>query len=228
MSKKHSESHWISLSDMMTSLMMLFLLIAILFMYQLQQKQKQAQMILLEYKNSKEALYKELDSKFKDKFEKWDMRVGEDLSIQFKNPDILFEYQSSTLSPKFIQILDEFIPQYIAILNKNEYKDRLSEIRIEGHTAYWNDYMYSVNLSQDRANSVLNYIFNSPSFLNLNEDDKNRMRYLLTSNGLGFGRALDSDGELVYKTKNQISPLSRRVEFKIVTKSEELINKLNQ
>jgi flagellar motor protein MotB len=197
-------------------------------MYQLQQKQKQAQEVLLEYKNSKEALYKELDDKFKDRFQKWDMRVGEDLSIQFKNPDILFDYQSSELSPKFVDILNEFIPQYLEILNKEEYKDRISEIRIEGHTAYWNDYMYSINLSQQRANAVLNYIFQHPAYLNLNDNDKVRMRYLLTSNGLGFGRALDGDGELVYRTGGQISPLSRRVEFKIVTKSDELINKLNQ
>lgn len=231
---KHSESHWISLSDMMTSLMMVFLLISILMMYQTKKEQQKQQQIVLEYKNSKEALYQELNNKFKNKFSDWEMALDNNLTVKFTNPDSLFEKQSSVLSPKFREILTDFIPEYLKTILKKEYRNRIEEVSIEGHTAYWDDYMYSVNLSQKRANSVLYFILNTEYYKNLNKEEKEIIRYWVTANGLGFGRALDSEGKLVHDTDQAISPLSRRVEFRIVTADDKLIkqimdiNKLNK
>ena len=56
-------------------------------------------------------------------------------------------------------------------------------------------------------------------------EEKERLQYWLTANGLSYGRTLDKNGNLTHK--NKLPPDNekcRRVEFKIVTKTDELIN----
>lgn len=219
MAKQHPESHWISLSDMMTSLMMVFLFISILYMYQVQSS-------LAVYKESKDMLYQELENEFGDKLTEWDMVIDPDLTIKFKNPDVLFPYRTAEITPRFSEILNEFIPQYLAIITKDEYKNTISEVRIEGHTADWDDYMYTIELSQQRSNSVLAFILSSSFYSNLPQDKKDLVKFWMTANGLGNGRAIDESGEYVFDSKNNISADSRRVEFKIVTKSDSVINEV--
>jgi len=219
MTHQSSETHWVSLSDMMTGLMMVFLFISILFMHQWQKE-------FVSYQNNKNSLYKELNNQFKEKYKEWDMILEKDLTIKFTNPEVLFDYRSAEITPKFSMILSEFIPQYLAIITKEKYKDSISEVRIDGHTADWDDYMYTIQLSQERSNSVLKYILNSQYFFNIPEGEKNLVKFWMTSNGLGNGRALDETGKYVFETKKQTSAGSRRVEFRIVTRSEELIDKV--
>jgi len=46
----------------------------------------------------------------------------------------------------------------------------------------------------------------------------------LTANGLSFGKALDNNGEYCFKTKKISNPEKcRRVEFRIVTTSDDVI-----
>ena len=218
-SKHGGDTHWISLSDMMTSLMMVFLFVAILFMYQIQKP-------AADYQQKKAVLYQELNTEFKDKFKEWDMTLTPDLTIKFTNPDVLFDYQSSTLTPRFQTILEEFIPEYLSIITEPKFKDVISEVRIEGNTADWGDYMYTIRLSQDRADSVLGYILSEPSYLKLPQSEQDQIKFWLTANGLGNGREIDSDGNYVFDTKNAVSVASRRVEFKIVTNSDDVINQV--
>jgi len=220
MAQKHgSESHWVSLSDMMTSLMMVFLFLAVLFMFQLQKQ-------FTDYRDSRAALYQELDDQFKDRFTDWDMELDKDLTIKFNNPDVLFGEYSTEITQRFSNILSEFIPQYLGIISKEKYKSTISEVRIEGHTAIDNDYMLTIRLSQGRANAVLGYVLNNQYYESLPKEKQDEIRFWTTANGLGSGRMLDSDGNYVFLTKKNTDKRSRRVEFKIVTKSEELINEV--
>ena len=210
----------------MTALMMVFLLIAILYISEVQQQQQEATKLISEYNQSKKDIHAELYSAFKDKFQEWDMVLDDDLSIKFNNPDVLFDYLSSNISDKYKKILDEFIPTYLSIVNKPEYRDNIKEVRIEGHTANWDDYMYSIKLSQDRSNAVLGYVLDSLYYKQLPDGDKEQLRFWLASNGLGFGRAVDDNGIFVINSKASVSSKSRRVEFRIVTSSESLVETL--
>jgi ATP-dependent Zn protease len=71
MGKRDESAQWISMSDMMTGLMLIFLLIAMAFMYEVQQKQKEKNKILVEYNESNLQLYKELKNNFNDKEKSW-------------------------------------------------------------------------------------------------------------------------------------------------------------
>ena len=50
------------------------------------------------------------------------------------------------------------------------------------------------------------------------------IEYWFTANGLSYGKALDSNGEYTFISGNKIDKnLSRRVEFRIVTDGDEIL-----
>ena len=159
------------------------------------------------------------------------MSIGKDLSMKFKNPSTLFESGSAELTPTFQQILNEFIPRYFNILINDELKDDIMEIRIEGHTddvpypqLNKDPYIANVILSQKRALSVLVYIRNLASFGEYSQEEKRTLEYWITANGLSYGKSLDDKGQYTYITNESIDQAkSRRVEFRIVTKGEEML-----
>jgi len=152
------------------------------------------------------------------------------LVIKFENPDLLFETDDANLKDEYRSILDEFVPLYIGIVNKQEYKDRIKEVRIEGHTADVSEayptYMSTISLSQNRSNSVLEYVLESNFFQSLDSADQDKLRFWFSANGLGNGRTLDQNNQFTYRTNAPISPNSRRVEFRILTDSETLIDEI--
>ena len=103
---------WMSVSDLMTGLMILFLFVAVAYMIQVQDNQS----VLTDYVETKQHLHEKLVNEFKGDTAKWKMVVGKDLSMKFKEPEVLFKVGSGDIQPKFAEILDEFIPRYLNIL----------------------------------------------------------------------------------------------------------------
>ena len=116
---------------------------------------------------------------------------------------------------RFKQILDDFCPRYVNILTQPKYKGDIEEIRIEGHTSTeWQNaksledrYLGNAELSQARALEVLKYCFNNTQI----KEDKQWLIGVLRANGLSFAKPLES------------VELSRRVEFRAITKSNQKI-----
>jgi hypothetical protein len=157
------------------------------------------------------------------------MTINDDLTIKFTNPDVLFEPNNKSITNWFKIILDEFIPKYLSIINNSKYDWKIKEIRIEWHA--WkcleSEYMYCLTLSQWRANSVLQYIFNNNSYKNLDKEHKDKLKFLFTSNWMSNWKNLDSNWKYVYYSKKELdAKVSRRVEFKIVSNSEDLVEDL--
>jgi outer membrane protein OmpA-like peptidoglycan-associated protein len=226
MSKK--ENFWIPYADLMTVLMVIFLFISLAYMAQQEE-------IVNDYQQSKKAIYSELDSTFREDFKKWNVGLDKDLSIKFNNPQVLFDVGSDYVKDSFQVILTNFIPKYLAIVMQPKYKDNIGEIRIEGHTdtkpTYKTDdpYIDNVILSQNRSLQVLKFFRKLPCFTELPKEDKKRLQFWLTANGLSYGRTLDNSGQLTFPSDNLPNEeLSRRVEFRIVTTSEKLIDRLKQ
>lgn len=229
--KIKQDHYWISMSDMMTGLMIIFLFISVAYMIQLQQEQKEKNQIINEYINIKNELLNELKKEFESDFSKeiWDATIDSDLSIKFNNEYVLFDYNKSELKEEFKKILDNFFPRYFNILLKDRYKSKILEVRIEGHTDSSGDYIYNLMLSNNRAAKVLEYFFISPNsiFNKLNKDDQNLVKFWLTATGFSYGRVLDKNGLFVLETKGKEDAVrSRRVEFRVLTKSEALIEEI--
>jgi len=232
--KESSDNNWISFSDIMTVLMIIFLFISISYMMQVKKEQAQRDEIFEEFKATKEELYNELNNVFKDDFQKWDVQLDKDLSIKFTNPDVLFQSGKTNIRPYFAEILDKFLPKYFDIILQKKYQDKISEIRVEGHTdnvpapQYDKDpYIANTLLSQERSAEVIKHFREMEYFKNLSTNEITLIEYLLTANGLSYGRTVDNNGDLtIYSNQPINKQKSRRVEFRIITTSDKLIDKV--
>lgn len=231
MSKK--EGFWIPYADLMTVLMVIFLFISLSYMGLVQFQKNEQDKIFEEYKATKENIYEELKVAFKNDFKRWDLELDKDLSIKFTNPNVLFHSGKSDITPVFQEILKDFSPKYLKVIMQNKYKDKIAEIRIEGHTddipinKKSDPYIDNVQLSQDRSRNVLAFLRSLPSYQDLPYHKEQLLQFWLTANGLSYGRTLDENKRLTFFSNKSIDrEKSRRVEFKIVTTSEVLVQKV--
>jgi outer membrane protein OmpA-like peptidoglycan-associated protein len=227
------ENFWIPYADLMTVLMVIFLFISLAYMGLVQYQKKQQDKIFEEYKQTKENFYNELKETFKNDFQKWNLELDKDLSIKFTNPNVLFRSGSAEISPVFKSILTIFFPKYLNVITQDKYKEKIGEIRIEGHTDdvpihKTNDpYIDNVQLSQDRSRNVLAFLRSLSCYQNLGGDKQRLLQFWLTANGLSYGRTLDAHKQLTFLSKHAVDKeKSRRVEFRIVTTSEALVQKV--
>ncbi len=226
---KKQTNYWISLSDIMTGLMMIFLFIAISYMIQVKAEQDEKDQFIKEYIQTRIELYEELKLEFEEDFkpENWNVVLDKDLSIKFLNERVLFDYDKAELKPEFKNILDEFFPRYLNILLKDKYRSKIAEVRIEGHSDSRGDYYYNVWLSQNRTRNVLKYLMTKSirKAGELTEKENELLRFWLTANGFSFGRTIDSNREYTLFSGNPVNnEFSRRVEFRIITASEKVIS----
>ncbi|MEA3316258.1 MAG: OmpA family protein [Campylobacterota bacterium] len=225
---KSSNNEWISISDMMSGLMLVFMFIAISFMIQVQSDKEKMKEIAITYNKDKKELYKDLYKEFSKDLEKWEAEITQDNTIVFNSPEVLFKTGKSMISDEFKIILDEFFPRYIKVLSSIKYKIEIDEIRIEGHTSNgWSNkskiediYLNNMQLSQDRANNVLSfcYIINKPIIIKHRKWLETHFR----ANGMAFAKLKYKDKE--EKIQDKIK--SRRVEFKVQLKTEDKIYKI--
>lgn len=218
---------WMSVSDLMTGLMIIFLFIAIAYMSRVEQNQS----VLTDYVETKQKLHDKLVKEFEGDTLKWQMAIGTDLSMKFNNPTVLFAQGSWDLTPQFKDILNEFLPRYFGILLKDTLRSKIQEIRLEGHTdnvpfpSLDNDpYIANVILSQRRSLSVLKYFRNMPAYKNYTSQQQRLLEYWFTSNGLSYGKSLDDEGNYTIHSRKPINlQKSRRVEFRIITSGDEIL-----
>ena len=215
---------WLSVSDLMTGLMVIFLFVAIAYISRVQKNQS----VLTDYVETKNELHNKLVKEFTLK---WQMAIGKDLSMKFKEPTVLFSTGSSELTPRFKEILDEFLPRYFNILLNDSLRSNIQEIRIEGHTddipmpsKHPDPYIANAMLSQERALAVVKYFRTIPQIKIYSEKQKQLLEYWFTANGLSYGKALDSEGDFIIRSGKPIDrAYSRRVEFRIVTSGDEIL-----
>ena len=221
---KKPEDHWMSISDIMSGLMIVFMFIAVTFMMQVQNEQRQKNEMIYNYVEVKHEIYDALFEEFKDDLQKWNAELDEEtLTLRFKEPDILFGVGSDILTPKFQEILNDFFPRYVKVISQDAYKEYIDEIRIEGHTdPFWagaqtrrQEYLNNMNLSQSRTRAVLTYAVNMPAL-------ENNLEWIIrriNATGLSSSQPIMTGGAVDAK-------LSRRVDFRIRTRADEKLNEL--
>lgn len=231
--KNHDDSsHFISLSDIMTALMMVFMFISVAIITQIQ-KENVSGLRESQQKRQQHLAATMIDA-VDSKLDRWGASIDADnLTITFVDSAgtgavsgggsiadfrsrTLFDVGSSELSPEFKQTLSEFFPVYIKWVQKN--KDLIQEIRIEGHAdstgkagqTERESYFFNMALSQARTISVLEYCMTLPNFTNT---DFENMKEFITANGFSFSHVIkDASGR-----ENRAA--SRRVEFRALPKS---------
>ncbi|MEG3116447.1 OmpA family protein [Salinicola sp. 4072] len=214
------EHHWLSVSDLMAGLMMVFLLISIALMQHALKERDRVTQVAEAYQQTQVAIYQALMNEFDDDLAAWQAEIDSDtLALTFQSPEVLFATGSADLRPRFEQILSDFYPRYLKVLEP--FHGNIDEIRIEGHTSsLWNQsvdadtaYFLNMQLSQDRTRSVLSYLYELPN----TQADKAWVKK--TTAAVGFSSAhpiLDDSGA-------EDEERSRRVSFRIMTNAESQI-----
>ena len=212
--------HWLTVSDLMAGLMMVFLFIAIVFMMNTQKENDKIKDVAVAYQQNQVAIYEALQTEFKDDLNKWGATIDkETLAFSFQSPDVLFANNETALSEAYKKILNDFFPRYIDVLRP--YRESLNEIRIEGHTSSAGlrgateaqAYFYNMRLSQGRTRAVLEYAYalmpNESAWIKANIA------------AVGF-----SSSRLIMKDGMEDAAQSRRVSFRAITNADIQIKRI--
>ena len=214
---EQEESHWLSVSDLMAGLMMVFLFIAIALMLDAFKERDKVKQVAVAYQENQVAIYDALMSEFNKDLKRWDAVIDKDsLTFTFESPDVLFATGKIALSKRYEALLQDFFPRYISVLDK--YSDSIDEVRIEGHTSsVWNHfvtdteaYFLNMELSQGRTRSVLNFVYQIPEVREYQHWIK------LHFAAVGFS----SSRPVLLNNKSEDKQRSRRVSFRVITNAD--------
>lgn len=149
-----------------------------------------------------------------------DVSVDEQTGAIALPSQMLFTTNSATLSNGGQKYLRRFLPVYLDVLLSDEFRSYVAEIIIEGHTDSNGTYLHNLQLSQERALSVANYVLGDSFMsdtLGLNASAKKTLLGLVTASGRSFSApVLDANGD-------EDQNASRRVEIKFRLKDDETI-----
>ncbi len=204
----------LSTGDLMAGLLFIFILLLMGALLQVQEKAEQDEEVVRRYDQTKTQLYIDLQDEFKEDLKAWRATIDSSLCVRFQEPAMLFDNDKAVLKPLFKDILNDFFPRYIKVLNRPEYRDNIVEIRIEGHTDSNGGYFHNMELSQNRTRSVLEYCFGLMS-----KEQIIWAKGLITANGLSSSQPI-----LVHGVEDK--DLSRRVEFRVRTNAEKQLEEI--
>jgi chemotaxis protein MotB len=135
--------------------------------------------------------------------------------------NVMFDYNEAVLTEEGMDALNQVLPIYCQVLMKEEYKDYLAEIIIDGYTDTSGEYAYNLDLSQKRSLAVAQYLLSIQEEF-LSEAQIEDLKQVLTVNGHSMAKPiLDENG-------NVDMDASRRVEVKFRLKDEEMIQELTK
>ncbi|TCT21228.1 OmpA/MotB family protein [Thiobaca trueperi] len=214
--QQEDDFHWVALSDLMSSLMMIFLFLALLHMLQLERSRAIEADVRMTAVEVRQAIYSALDREFRKDLQRWNAEFDRNsLTLRFREPDVLFDRNSARIKPEFEAILRDFLPRYAAQLTP--FQEVIREIRIEGHTSSeWapgssplDAYFANMELSQQRTQAVLRFAYGLDRLR-----DEVWFRHRVAAVGLSSSRPIrDASGR-------ENAAASRRVEFSVLTNFE--------
>ena len=196
--EEEETSYWLSYSDMMAALLLIFILIISFTLMQSksQYESKQAELekqkeIIKEQEQLLNEQQKELDRiagirsdlvmALRDEFtgSSLNIKIDEKTGAITFDAGILFDVADYELTEEGKAFLKEFLPKYCNVLLDDKYNDYISEIIIEGHTDTNGSYIYNLELSQQRAFSVAKYCLAEGNGI-ISSEEMEMLRTLLT------------------------------------------------
>jgi outer membrane protein OmpA-like peptidoglycan-associated protein len=200
----HSFSH--SITDLMTSLFVVFVLLLVAFINRSYAETKQKS------QNTKTQIMNELT--------KVHIQSEDDphdplaFLIRVQDDNLEFDVNQSTLKKGGQVFLSKFIPNMAAVLTRNQFIKEVESIVVEGHTDSSGDDEHNLKLSQERSFSVLKFALND---CDLAPFERNFFLDHVSMNGRGERDLMPIASKPGSENKWQ----SRRVEFKIRVRSFE-------
>lgn len=220
---EQEETHWLSVSDLMAGLTMVFLFISIALMRDAFMERDKIKEIAVAYQENQVSIYNALNDEFKEDLKEWDAAIDEEtLTFTFQSPEVLFKTGEMELSQTYKTLLDDFFPRYLEALKP--FQPSINEVRIEGHTSsVWNRYVTpqeayfnNMALSQGRTRAVLDYVYQLQS----SAPYRDWIKSSIAAVGLSSSKLIrDSNGK-------EDRAASRRVSFRVITNSDIQIKRI--
>ena len=211
-SQEEEVGFWISFSDLMASILIIFILLFVYKLVEYQANLTEKEQQIQELTSTRVKIIEMLQEEFKK--EDIDINIDPKTGTIKLNESILFDTSKSELKEEGKEFARRFIPIYVKILLGNEeVKSQLSQIIIEGHTDDVGSYMSNLKLSQDRTLSVAQFLLDDEFDYKYKKD----LQEYITLNGRSYSEPiLDDEG-------NINRDASRRVEIKFRLKEEEIL-----
>lgn len=213
------EGHWLSVTDLMAGLMVIFLLISVALMNRTDIEKRAIERIAVKISEKQLEIHRALAEEFREDFKRWEIDFNEErpLSIDFNAERYKFEKGKSKLPVELIVVLDEFFPRYLNVLEA--YRKDIKAIQIEGHTSSgWNQndpllyaYKRNMDLSQKRSKKLFDYLMEDEEPLNVH---LYWLRGKLSAIGYGPSKLIYTENKVEDKER------SRRISFRVITDSD--------
>ena len=233
-------SVWISTTDLMSGLLVIFLFLSILMTQEtdkarerlelakerLEAAQNKIQTVTNQANLAEENIKKAINNNFnfRDQID-YKLNIDGLASARFPDASGTFEEGSSVLTEKFKRELNYFLPRYLKAISESDPK-YVKEIRIEGHaSSEWNSavpitkeeaYTKNMELSQQRTLSILLYALEMPELASYRQLMQDKMR------AVGYSSSnviYDADG---YEDR----VASRRIEFRVIANDSATIESI--
>ncbi|MEE2000710.1 OmpA family protein [Alkalimonas sp. MEB108] len=147
---EHESNEWLSVSDLMAGLLMVFALLVVATLFQLKQAQEENQ-------NKRIVIIQALQQQFNER--------GINAEVNPETGDItlldsvLFDVNRADITPAGVAFLERFVPVYgETLFSDSAISDEITRIIIEGHTSSDGSTEHNMSLSLRRANSVFDFI----------------------------------------------------------------------
>lgn len=223
--KNNSEtSIWISTTDLMSGMLVIFLFIAVLSTQGLQNIAEKAD-------QAERQLQQNIAAEFTEEEQReYKLNAESGGYAAFPDDDTQFSTGSAELAPKFKEKLRKFLPKYVRAIRQSDLTPNnmthIKEIRIEGHTSSeWygttghEAYIKNMELSQARTRAIISFALSLPE---LNDEDKEYIKRKMTANGLSSSKLKYHDDAKTIEN----SEASRRIEFRTITNDEETLDQM--
>lgn len=222
--ERKAVDYWQSYSDMMAALLLVFVLVLAGTILQSHMKLEETMAALDEKNKQLEEILgvrAKIIESLKETFSEDELTIDPQTGAIVFNSDLMFATADYNLSSAGKDSLVEFLPRYFGILLSDEYIQHVGEIRIEGHTDDKGDYMYNLELSQNRALNVSAFILMNEHQL-FNPEEMEHLRALVTASGR-------SESDLILNEDNTVNrDASRRVEIQFQLKDDDMIKKMEE
>lgn len=193
---------WISFSDLMTALMVLFLVVMVISLLSVTQELRNIQE---EEKERSRAIDRIMEGLAEAALPYKDITVNRDrMTIDF-GPKALFARSDFRFSPEGAAFLRTFVPQVLKAAESQDGRKWFKRVVVEGFTDSDGSYLYNLDLSLRRAEMVVCSLMDPAPVVGapLADDDKRKVRELFLVGGFSSNSAKESKEE------------SRRVELRL-------------
>lgn len=226
------DTPWVSVSDLMSGLMLVFLFIAIAFMLNAEAQKRVSQAkhdqyanVAEQYSQTQLKLDEDLRATFPDGNPHGAQVIEGALIIRFLDKDAGYAPAQETVPPSFADKLGPFMEELLQIIETPAYKKHIVELRIEGHTSSdWygssarEAYLRNMDLSQARALNVLRHVMGLERVTG-SPNTEEWLQSILRANGM-------SSSQRLFDGNKEDLNRSKRVEFRIVTDAETRMQEL--